>query len=58
VEWSELLLVLPKEEAGHYWKTLFEGGEEKSYWEVGWWWLMCCTTPHAGLTVYCLCCSS
>jgi hypothetical protein len=35
VEWSELLLVMPKEEGGHYWKALFEGGEEKSYWEVG-----------------------
>jgi hypothetical protein len=30
----ELLLVLPKEEGGHYWRALFEGGQEKSHMEA------------------------
>jgi hypothetical protein len=34
VELSELLLVLPKEEGGRYWRALFDGGEEKSHIEV------------------------
>jgi hypothetical protein len=33
-EFVELLIVLPKEEGGHYWRALFEGGEEKSHMEV------------------------
>jgi hypothetical protein len=33
-EFVELLVVLPKEEGGHYWRALFEGGEEKSHMEV------------------------
>jgi hypothetical protein len=30
-----LSLVLPKAEEGRFWKSLFEGGAEKSHWEVG-----------------------
>lgn len=30
----ELLVVLPKEDGGHYWRALFEGGEEKSHMQV------------------------
>jgi hypothetical protein len=33
LEFVELLVVLPKE-GGHYWRALFEGGEEKSHMEV------------------------
>jgi hypothetical protein len=33
-KWSELIILLPKEDAGHYWRGLFEGGEEKSHFEV------------------------
>jgi hypothetical protein len=35
VEMCELLLILPKEEGGRYWRALFEGGEEKSHMQVG-----------------------
>lgn len=31
---AELQLLLPKDDGGHYWKALFEGGEEKSHWQV------------------------
>jgi hypothetical protein len=34
VEMCELLLILPKEEGGRYWRALFEGGEEKSHMQV------------------------
>jgi hypothetical protein len=34
-EFVELLMVLPKEDGGHYWRGLFEGGEEKSHMQVG-----------------------
>lgn len=30
----DLMIVLPKAEGGKFWKALFEGGEEKSHWEV------------------------
>lgn len=33
-EMSELLVILPKEEEGRYWRALFEGGEEKSHIQV------------------------
>lgn len=36
---AELLLLLPKEEGGHYWRALFEGSAEKSHLQascVGW----------------------
>jgi hypothetical protein len=33
-EFVELLVVLVKEEGGHYWRALFEGGEEKSHMQV------------------------
>lgn len=33
-EMTELLLVVPKEEDGRFWRALFEGGEEKSHLEV------------------------
>lgn len=33
-EFVELLVVLPKEDGGHYWRALFEGGEEKSHMQV------------------------
>jgi hypothetical protein len=31
----ELMVLLPKDDGGHYWRALFEGGEEKSHLEVG-----------------------
>ena len=33
-KWSELIILLPKEDVGHYWRGLFEGGEEKSHFQV------------------------
>ena len=30
----DLMIVLPKAEAGRYWRALFEGGAEKSHWEL------------------------
>lgn len=33
-ECVDLMIVLPKAESGRFWKALFEGGPEKSYWEV------------------------
>ncbi len=33
-DFIELLLLLPKEDAGHYWRAVFEGGAEKSHIEV------------------------
>lgn len=30
----DLMVVLPKAEGGRFWKSLFEGGPEKSHWEV------------------------
>lgn len=34
-EFVELMVLLPKESGGHYWRALFEGGAEKSHLEVG-----------------------
>lgn len=34
-EFVELMVLLPKEGGGHYWRALFEGGQEKSHLEVG-----------------------
>lgn len=34
VQMTELLLILPKEEAGRYWRGLFDGGDEKSHLQV------------------------
>lgn len=34
-EFVELMVLLPKENGGHYWRSLFEGGQEKSHLEVG-----------------------
>ena len=31
----DMMIVLPKAEGGRFWKALFEGGPEKSHWEVG-----------------------
>lgn len=33
-EFAELQLLLPKENGGHFWRALFEGGVEKSHLEV------------------------
>ncbi|KIZ07853.1 hypothetical protein MNEG_0106 [Monoraphidium neglectum] len=30
----DLMIVLPKAEGGRFWKSLFEGGPEKSHWEL------------------------
>lgn len=43
-EMSELLVILPKEEEGRYWRALFEGGEEKSHIQV--------TTSRAEIMVW------